>query len=254
MSQPSWSATIEIMTSTPAITPPRFEPDRCANCFEPLPDDYEHRPWLFCSGLCQDTANTIRYWRKTSRNGKFEADPDVRYAISIRLAHMLAGGYNSEARRIPLDVRAMVIERDRVCVKCGGPGEEIDHIDGDSSDPGNLQLLCTTCHHAKTAEHLVPASDEQSDRIFALLVMRVVPEVPAQLCDDETEWATLERRLRGERIVRVKAAAARELAAARREAFARKAAALGMDFDPDDWDRDESYYAGYGENSHYLAD
>lgn len=229
------------MTLTPADAP-RFEPNRCANCFEPLPDDYEHRPWLFCSVLCQDTANTIRYWRKTSRNGRFQADADVRYAISIRLAHMLAGGYNSDARRIPLDVRALVIERDRVCVSCGGPGEEIDHIDGDSGDPGNLQLLCTTCHHAKTAEHLVPASEEQSDRIFALLVMRVAPEVPAQLCDDETEWAALERRLRGERMARVKNANARELAAARKETAARKAAALGMDFDPDDWDRDESYY------------
>jgi hypothetical protein len=237
-----------------AATTPRFESDCCANCFELLPADVAHRPWLFCSLLCQDTANTIRYWRKTSRNGKFEADPDVRYAISIRLAHMLAGGYNSAARQIPLDVRALVIERDRVCVRCGGPGEEIDHIDGDSSEPENLQLLCKTCHHGKTAEHLVPASQDQSDRIFALLIERVVPDHPAQLCDDEADWAAVEPRLRAERTARMKSAALLELAAAKKEAAARKIAALGMDFDPDDWDRNESYYAGFGENSHYPND
>lgn len=163
------------MTLTQVTVARRFEPDRCANCFEPLPASYEHRPWLFCSVLCRETANTVRYWRKTSRNGQFEADPEVRQAIGIRLAHMLAGGYNADTRRIPVDVRALVIERDRACVKCGGPGEEIDHINGDSSDSGNLQLLCKNCHHAKTAERLVPASDEQSDRIFAMLVERVIP-------------------------------------------------------------------------------
>lgn len=135
---------------------PRFEPDKCANCFEPLPDDIKHRPWLYCSLLCLDTANTIRYWRKTSRSGLFAADPLVREAIATRLGHMLAGGYNSTARRIPPATRVLVIERDRVCVQCGKPGEEIDHINGDSSDPGNLQLLCGDCHRAKNPEPYGP--------------------------------------------------------------------------------------------------
>jgi len=34
-----------------------FEPDRCANCMEPLPEKIEG---LFCSELCSQTANTIR--------------------------------------------------------------------------------------------------------------------------------------------------------------------------------------------------
>lgn len=46
----------------------------------------------------------------------------------------------------------------------------------------------------------------------------------------------------------------RAQAAARKATAAKKAAALGMDFDPDDWDRDEIYYAGYGENNHYRND
>lgn len=235
----------------------RFEPDRCANCFEPLPASYEHRPWLFCSVLCRETANTVRYWRKTSRNGQFEADPEVRQAIGIRLAHMLAGGYNADTRRIPVDVRALVIERDRACVKCGGPGEEIDHINGDSSDPGNLQLLCKNCHHAKTAEHLVPASDEQSDRIFAMLVERVIPDIPAQLCDDELAWQAIERQLRSERLARVRPAKARrkDELASMEMLHPRMAPSPSADFDEDDDDdRDEHYYAGFGENSHYVKE
>ncbi|WP_454698207.1 HNH endonuclease [Arthrobacter humicola] len=242
------------MTMTPAGIAPLFEPDHCANCFEPLPADYRHRPWLFCNVLCRETANTIRYWRKTARDGRFDADPEVRYAIGIRLAHMLRGGYDSDVRRIPTDVRVLVIERDKACVRCGGPGEEIDHIDEDGGDPGNLQLLCKTCHHAKTAEYLAPASQDQSDLIFVLLIARVVPTAPAQLCDDEIEWVAAERTLRGERIVRLRSAAVRDQAAASEAAAARKAAALALDFDDDDdEDRDEDYYAGYGQNTHYAA-
>lgn len=50
--------------------------------------------------------------------------------------------------------KALVIERDRVCVQCGsGAPFEVDHIvryaDGGSNDPINLQTLCETCHGAK---------------------------------------------------------------------------------------------------------
>jgi hypothetical protein len=246
----------QLMSTSPAKMAKRFEPDRCANCFEPLPATHEHRPWLFCSVPCRETANTVRYWRKTSRNGKFEADPEVRLAIGIRLAHMLAGGYNANARRIPLAIRALVIERDRACVMCAGPGEEIDHIDGDSNEPENLQLLCKTCHHSKTAEHLVPASDEQADRVFAMLVYRVVPDTPAQLCDDEVAWQAIERQLRSERLARVRPDPIRrkdELASVEMlHPGMAPSPAADFDQDDDDDDRGEDYYAGFGENSHYM--
>lgn len=169
---------------------------------------------------------------------------------------MLAGGYNADARRIPLDVRVLVIERDRVCVKCGGPGEEIDHIDGDSSNPVNLQLLCKSCHHTKTAEHMVPASQDQSDRIFALLVERVIPDDPAQLCDDEVGWVAAERQLRSERLSRLRPAPVKrkdQLASVEMLSLPTPGAS-GMDLDDhdDNDDRDESYYEGFGENSYYL--
>lgn len=33
------------------------------------------------------------------------------------------------------------------------PGTEIDHINGDSSDPDNLRLLCHTCHVGVTLSY-----------------------------------------------------------------------------------------------------
>jgi hypothetical protein len=243
------------MTLTQVTVARRFEPDRCANCFTPLPDDYAHRPWLFCSLLCRETASTLRYWRTTTRNGKFQSDPSVRLAIGIRIAHILAGGYNMEARRIPLAVRALVKERDKVCVKCGAPGEEIDHIDGDSCDPGNLQLLCKTCHHAKTAERMVPASPDQAALVLALQIHRVLPGEPVQLCDDESGWVAAERKLRGERLARLRPATKNEVASIEMLNIpVPRASAVDLDDDDDDDDRDENYYEGFGENSHYLKE
>lgn len=189
------------MTKQPASAP-RFEADCCANCFEPLPTDAAHRPWLFCSSLCNDYAHLIRYWRRVSRDGRLEADPTVDYAIKIQIAFLLAGGYDRKTRTIPPETRALVIERDRVCVRCGRPGAEIDHIDGSSNDPGNLQLLCVDCHHAKTDANLVPASPDQSALIAAIYLERVVPDQPALLCDSD-DWATVERTLRAERRARL---------------------------------------------------
>lgn len=186
------------MTQLPAPPNERFKPDHCANCFEQLPTDPNHRPHLFCSELCRDYASLVRYWRSVVRDGRFEQDPEVRYAVQIQIAHLLAGGYHGQARTIPAETRALVKERDKVCVSCGGPGEEIDHVDGDSNDPGNLQLLCKDCHHGKTAENLVPASTEQMDFVQALFLERVVPEEPARLCDG-SDWRQTEARLRAER-------------------------------------------------------
>lgn len=243
------------MITTTALVTPRFEPDKCANCFEPLPDDSQHRPWLYCSLLCRETANTIRYWRNTSRNGLLQADPLVREAIATRLGHMLAGGYNATDRRIPTAVRVLVIERDRGCVRCGKPGEEVDHIDGDSSDPGNLQLLCGVCHRAKTRSHMVPASEDQSAVVPRRLIYRVVPDQPAFLCDDEESWQNVERRLRSERLIRLRTSAAylREQEKAETEVAQARAAEVIEGGDEDDDDpRGDDYYAGFGENSHYT--
>jgi 5-methylcytosine-specific restriction endonuclease McrA len=163
----------------------RFEADCCANCLERLPDEAEG---LYCSEQCSQLAKMIRYWRRVVRDSRIQ-QPEVREAIQIRVAHILAGGYHETARRLSDGIRRRVWERDGSrCVLCGQPGTEVDHIRDDSSDLGNLQLLCTDCHHVKTAARMTPASEAQRAAIAALYAARVVPDVPTLLCDDEQRW------------------------------------------------------------------
>ncbi len=162
-----------------------FEADCCANCLERLSDEVEG---LYCSEQCSQMAETVRYWRRVARDGRIER-PDVRDAVTTRIAHLLAGGYRKAARRLSTDLRRQVWERDGGrCASCGKPGAEIDHIAGDSPDLDNLQLLCADCHHAKTAERMSPANPQQRVTVDTLYATRVLPEVPALLCDDEQRW------------------------------------------------------------------
>ncbi|MEX1078016.1 MAG: HNH endonuclease [Homoserinimonas sp.] len=173
-----------------------FEDDHCANCLEPIPDDAEA---LFCSAWCSEVAEAVRYQRRVFRDGRID-QPDVREAVAIRNAFILAGGYRSLGRTLKTTTRAEVKTRDGGrCQSCGKPGTEIDHIDGSSAELSNLQLLCSDCHHAKTAENLVPASSEQSALIKALFVSRVAPDKPKLLADDEIEWTKLWRGLKSAR-------------------------------------------------------
>ena len=178
-----------------------FEADCCANCLERLPDEVEG---LFCSELCMQTADTVRYWRRVVRDGRIE-QPDVREAVHTRIAFLLAGGYDRGARRLSGAIRNEIWERDGgVCRHCGKPGAEIDHLVGDSPDLDNLQLLCKDCHHIKTNERMRPATEEQQKIIKTLFASRVQPETPALLADDEVrwqkEWAGL-KKVRRERLL-----------------------------------------------------
>ena len=49
-------------------------------------------------------------------------------------------------------IRKAVLERHPLCVDCGGPANEVDHIDQDTSNnlPDNLAAMCRSCHSAKT--------------------------------------------------------------------------------------------------------
>ncbi|MGN7251426.1 MULTISPECIES: HNH endonuclease [unclassified Arthrobacter] len=191
------------MTDTAAApSRPRYDEDCCANCFDLLLADESHRPFLFCTELCRSIAIDVRYWRGVIQDEKRLADPEVQSALNVRIAHLLAGGYHAMARRIPAGVRTLVLERDKVCVLCGCVGNEIDHIDGDSSDLENLQLMCTFCHYQKTSSHFVPATPEQEAWIDALERDRVRSTTPSHLCDDP-EWAIIEPQLRRERIARL---------------------------------------------------
>lgn len=178
----------------------RFETDHCANCFEQL---YEGIEGLFCTERCSQTAKFVRYSRATASDGRID-DPDVQLALRTRLAHILGDGYHQAARKLPDALRRQLWIRDRsTCVQCGGPGTEIDHIDGDSSDLANLQLLCPACHHAKTAERMKPVNAEQMAWIRDLKRRRVRPVVPALLADDGIRWPAEWRALKKERRTRL---------------------------------------------------
>ena len=118
-------------------------------------------------------------------------------------AFIVAGGYRSLGRALRTSVRVEVKNREGGrCKICGKPGTEIDHIDGSSADPDNLQLLCADCHHTKTAENLVPASTEQRALLKALFMTRVAPEIPRLLAEDEVTWQTSWSGLRSSRKAR----------------------------------------------------
>ena len=50
------------------------------------------------------------------------------------------------------DLREVVLHRDPLCVACGAPATDVDHIDNDPTNNSmdNLQPLCHECHSRKT--------------------------------------------------------------------------------------------------------
>lgn len=175
---------------------PNFEHDSCANCSLALPDE---QAGLFCSQACRQEAGLVRYWRRVTRDGRIER-ADVAEAIHTRVAFVIGGGYHEDERRLSASIRQQVKERDsHLCVTCGCPGEEVDHIDGDSPNLSNLQLLCKECHHAKTAQRFRPASPEESAAVDVMYLTRVEPDSPIRLCDDEQHWLDVWRGLRNDR-------------------------------------------------------
>jgi hypothetical protein len=130
----------------------------CLNCDEEV--TLGTAPKLYCSEGCSQEAELVRYVRGRTKDGRIH-EPDVAEAIQIRLAAVMAGGYPKQARCIPPKIRAAVIARDNgQCRACGGPGTEIDHINGSSQALENLQLLCDPCHNKKTVAGMVVVHPE----------------------------------------------------------------------------------------------
>lgn len=113
---------------------------------------------------------------------------DIAYALRIQRAHTLSGGYDDQAHRLPNEIRSAVMERENgLCCQCGEPGEEIDHIDGPSSDLSNLQYLCRGCHHAKTDTNLKPITDDEVEARRDDLFLRVYGDEVLHPSDAE-DW------------------------------------------------------------------
>jgi 5-methylcytosine-specific restriction endonuclease McrA len=163
----------------------------CLNCDCEI--KYPTKPVLYCSECCKQEAELIRYARACSEDGRIEYE-DVQQAIQIKLAHVLAGGYDLKRRTLPKPLRDKVIERDHgECVICGENGEEIDHINGPDNCLENLQLLCSDCHRDKTLES-IEAADPNDPKYAAMakrhiaILERIDSPTPKRLCDQD-DWS-----------------------------------------------------------------
>ena len=176
-----------------ALTKPPFP---CVNCGSLM-----QGATLYCSELCSQEAEWVRYTRRSFRDGRARL-LEVAYAIRVRRAHILAGGYPAHARRLPGCVRKAVFARDEgKCRACGQPGAEIDHISGDGDDLDNLQLLCAVCHRKKTLSSMIRISKESHPAAWQKaeeLSRRVRVKRPLRLCDSE-EWNEIWRDILTER-------------------------------------------------------
>src|SRR5260221_1330313 len=129
------------------------------------------------------------------KDGRFERDPQAREAIEIRIIMILGGGYPARDRSLSQKQREAIFTRDgRVCRLCGAPATEIDHINGSSSDPDNLQAVCGSCNIAKAKSNTRPATTEEEAEGNTIMA-RIRAKHPARLCDDETKWDKIWREI-----------------------------------------------------------
>jgi hypothetical protein len=113
----------------------------CVNCGKMV-----GRPSLVCGDFCQQMANTIRYARRVTEDGRIERIA-VQEGIGKKLFLLSGGGYPQSQRRLSMPVRQAVFERDNwKCTLCGKKATQIDHIAGSSSDMSNLRAACADCN------------------------------------------------------------------------------------------------------------
>jgi len=167
-------------------------PYACPNCDAAFSDTH-----LFCSGLCEDEASFVRYYRACLEDGRANR-PDVEAELAMRLARLVSG-YSDRDRIVSQRLRAAVVARDRgLCRLCSMPGDEVDHINGNAADLDNLQFLCVSCHRGKTARGFVPIprsglAAELKKR--APLLCRVTARYPERLSDDPAIWRHISRKI-----------------------------------------------------------
>src|SRR5258708_3839762 len=145
---------------------------------------------LFCSEICKQRADTVRYGRRVYRDGRIK-DPLVVEALRTKMAFAVTdGGYPSTLRDLDAETRNAVMERDGGrCVLCRHRGIEIHHITGNAPKWHNLQLLWQICHTAKTREIFGPIEPgSQADRIGSEQWAQINPPEPLRECDDEVTW------------------------------------------------------------------
>lgn len=174
----------------------------CLHCEDDMPPFI--KPRLYCSLSCQQEAELVRYVRGCKSDGRIE-QPDVQLAITIKMAHNMAGGYDRKSRKLSRDIKEAVLLRSKgKCESCGKEGYDIDHINGASSDLRNLQFLCKDCHNKKTQLNIVPV--EQGSAQYEYIKLRterfwhyVDAEKPVRICHDQENWSSIWRQHQKER-------------------------------------------------------
>src|SRR5437763_2238394 len=143
-----------LLLESPPFRPFTAFPFICPNC-----ENVFEEPKVFCSEQCQQVAIFVRDHRRYIDDGRFE-QPDFQQLFYDRFV-LLMSGYSPSARRVPKRIRAAAIARDGGrCRKCGAPTNIIDHIQGNSQELSNLQVLCDACNWAKARERYVPIPRE----------------------------------------------------------------------------------------------
>lgn len=188
----------------------------CLNCDTAL--DEHHKSVLWCSELCNQEAQLVRYVRRCCNDGRIYRKDVQEDGIGVRLLMLHAGGYSYKRRKVPLELRLFILERDNyTCRECGQVATEIDHITGDSADPSNLQALCKSCNISKMEQNVIVITPESHpDQWQQLmdqrhkLVARVASESPLRICDDETNWSTRWQKVRSQRNKLIRTTVTRE--------------------------------------------
>ena len=174
----------------------------CLHCGEEMPPFV--KPRLYCSLACEQEAELVRYVRRCALDGRIE-QADVQLAVQIRMAHIMAGGYDKKSRALSRETKVEVLQRSQgKCELCGKEGHDIDHIDGPSGDLSNLQFLCKDCHNQKTLLSVVPVDPdtEQYEYIKARTERFrrfVEAEKPERVCHDQENWNSVWRQYQKER-------------------------------------------------------
>ena len=181
-----------LLLESPPFRPFTAFPFICPNC-----ENVFEEPKVFCSEQCQQVAIFVRDHRRYIDDGRFE-QPDFQQLFYDRFV-LLMSGYSPSARRVPKRIRAAVIARDGGrCRKCGAPTNIIDHIQGNSQELSNLQVLCDACNWAKARERYVPIPRESLAKETAkrdAVIGRIWRRHPERLCDDHVIWKHLSLRI-----------------------------------------------------------
>lgn len=185
-------------TTSPTLTD-LAEQVICPNCGKEFAT-----PKLFCSELCQQEAITVRHCRRVTRDRQRCQDLDVQEGIGIELLMLFGGGYPTEARTMPEELRAQIFERDGAnCQLCGAPATEIDHIEGSSNTPSNLRALCKPCNMKLPMNRAVKVTLDTNPEQFSKLeqyamglAVRIASPKPVKVCDDEIHWMSIQFHIR----------------------------------------------------------